>query len=83
MCALSFLKLILIYSTVFMAGVNAERGNWDNITNVEKADRNKEIVRLCWDDESQSQVSLVQFTVLGLYFSSLWDILSISLANEG
>lgn len=37
-------------------GVDTRKGNWVNINSIKEADRQKEIVTLCWGNDEETEV---------------------------
>lgn len=41
---------------VCVLGVDTRKGNWVNINSIKEADRQKEIVTLCWGNDEETEV---------------------------
>ncbi|KAK3603142.1 hypothetical protein CHS0354_042967 [Potamilus streckersoni] len=42
--------------TGLLKGINIVRSSWDNLNSMEKADREKEICAMCWNNENESEI---------------------------
>lgn len=51
-----FHSIYLGCETGLIKGVDVEHRTWSNVTSVEQADRQNEILRMCWNDEDQNEL---------------------------
>jgi len=50
--------LLISWPLSVILGVDVAQQKWINLTSVEAADRQNEIVQMCWNDNEQKEVSI-------------------------